>query len=267
MSKRELLNLRSQFQLLLQDPYNAMPPHMPVGRTIAEPLYIHGGVGRKEVRERVYAVMEEVGLPASLYQNLLVGMSAGQRQRVNLARALILKPRLLILDETLSALDQVEQSILLDLFERLQAQHGYTYIFISHDLAMVRRACTRIGVMYLGKIVEIARNQSVFFDPGHPYTKALLSAVPTIEQRRYNAEECLLEGEPPSPIDIPSGCSFKPRCPLAFERCWTEEPELIVREGGGKSACLLANESEEGLVEAARGNLERRTKEGSLVEG
>jgi len=267
MSKRELLNLRSQFQLLLQDPYNAMPPHMPVGRTIAEPLYIHGGVGRKEVRERVYAVMEEVGLPASLYQNLLVGMSAGQRQRVNLARALILKPRLLILDETLSALDQVEQSILLDLFERLQAQHGYTYIFISHDLAMVRRACTRIGVMYLGKIVEIAGNQSVFFDPGHPYTKALLSAVPTIEQRRYNAEECLLEGEPPSPIDIPSGCSFKPRCPLAFERCWTEEPELIVREGGGKSACLLANESEEGLVEAARGNLERRTKEGSLVEG
>jgi peptide/nickel transport system ATP-binding protein len=231
---------------------------MPVGRTIAEPLYIHGVANRKEARERVLAVMNEVGLPASLHDNLLIGLSAGQRQRINLARALVLEPRLLILDETLSALDQVEQSRLLEIFDRLQAEHGFTYIFISHDLAMVRRACTRIGVMYLGKVVEIADNHTVFFNPGHPYTKALLSAVPTIEPRRYDAKECLLEGEPPSPINIPPGCSFKPRCPLAFERCWTEEPALIERKAGGKSACFWANASESELLEAARAGRARR---------
>ncbi|MGD9537454.1 MAG: ABC transporter ATP-binding protein [Alphaproteobacteria bacterium] len=258
MGGRKLLELRRRFQLLLQDPYNAMPPHMPVGRTIAEPLLIHGGLGRKQIRERVLAVMNEVGLPPSLYDSLLVGLSAGQRQRINLARAMVLEPRLLILDETLSALDQVEQSRLLDLFDRLQAEHRFTYIFISHDLAMVRRACTRIGVMYLGKVVEIADNHTVFFNPGHPYTKALLSAVPTIEPRRYDANECLLEGEPPSPIDIPPGCSFKPRCPLAIERCWQEEPPLIAREAGGRSACLLANASDRELAAAAAENRARR---------
>jgi peptide/nickel transport system ATP-binding protein len=258
MGRRKILELRRRFQLLLQDPYNAMPPHMPVGRTIAEPLHIHGGLSRKQIRERVLSVMNEVGLPASLYDNLLVGLSAGQRQRINLARALVLEPRLLILDETLSALDQVEQSRLLDIFDRLQAEHRFTYIFISHDLAMVRRACTRIAVMYLGKVVEIADNHTVFFNPGHPYTKALLSAVPTIEPRRYDANECLLEGEPPSPIDIPPGCSFKPRCPLAFERCWQEEPALLARDGRGLSACFFANASEQELIAAAEENRARR---------
>lgn len=241
MDRRQLLQLRRRFQLLLQDPYNAMPPHMPVGRTIAEPLRIHGLGSRKEVREHVLSVMNEVGLPSSLHESFLMGLSAGQLQRVNLARALVLKPQLLILDETLSALDQVEQWRLLEIFERLQAEYGFTYIFISHDLAMVRRACSRIAVMYLGKIVEIADNETVFFDPGHPYTRALLSAVPTIEQRRYNTKECLLEGEPPSPINIAPGCTFRPRCPLAFERCRTEEPPLFIRATGGRSACFLAS--------------------------
>jgi len=258
MNRRKLLDLRCQFQLLLQDPYNAMPPHMPVGRIIAEPLLVHRQGSRKEVREHVLEVMNEVGLAASLYESLLVGLSAGQRQRINLARALVLRPRLLILDETLSALDQVEQSRLLEIFERLQAEHGFTYIFISHDLAMVRRACSRIAVMYLGKIVELADNQTVFFNPGHPYTKALLSAVPTIEQRRYDTKECLLEGEPPSPIDIPPGCSFKPRCPLAFERCWNEEPALIERQARGHSACFWANATEAELIDAARTGRVRR---------
>jgi peptide/nickel transport system ATP-binding protein len=252
MNRRELLDLRRRFQLLLQDPYNSMPPHMPVGRTIAEPLHIHGAGGRREIHEQVLSVMNEVGLPPSLRESFLVGLSAGQLQRVNLARALVLKPHLLILDETLSSLDQVEQSRLLELFERLQAEHGFTYIFISHDLAMVRRACTRIAVMYLGKIVELADNQTVFFNPGHPYTKALLSAVPTIESRRYDTRTCLLEGEPPSPIGIPPGCSFRPRCPLAFNRCRIEEPALIERTGGGVSACFWANASEGELAAAAR---------------
>jgi peptide/nickel transport system ATP-binding protein len=251
MGRRELLSLRSRFQLLLQDPYNAMPPHMPVGRTIAEPLHIHRQGSRREIQEQVLAIMDVVGLPPSLHDSFLVGLSAGQLQRVNLARALVLKPQLLILDETLSSLDQVEQSRLLDLFESLQAEHGFTYIFISHDLAMVRRACTRIAVMYLGKIVELADNRTVFFEPGHPYTKALLSAVPTIEPRRYDSKSCLLEGEPPSPIGIPPGCSFRPRCPLAFDRCRLEEPPLIVRRAGGESACFWANASANELTAAA----------------
>ncbi|MBT4428553.1 MAG: ABC transporter ATP-binding protein [Rhodospirillaceae bacterium] len=256
---RELIGLRRRFQLLLQDPYNALPPHMPVGRTIAEPLIIHGGLSRNEIRDRVRAVMVEVGLPDSIYGDLLVGLSAGQRQRINLARALVLEPQLLILDETLSALDQVEQSRLLETFERLQQEHGFTYIFISHDLAMVRRACTRIAVMYLGKVVELADNHSVFFDPGHPYTRALLSAVPTIEERRYDAKECLLEGEPPSPIGIPPGCSFMARCPLAMQHCVQNEPPLEARKQG-VSACFRANASDQELVEAARENQELRKK-------
>ncbi len=254
MNRRKLLDLRHRFQLLLQDPYNAMPPHMPVGRTILEPLLIHGGMGKRAMRERVLDVMHEVGLPHEIYNHLQVGLSAGQRQRINLARALVLEPRLLILDETLSALDQVEQSRLLEIFDKLQAEHGFTYIFISHDLAMVRRACTRIAVMYLGKIVEIADNRTVFFDPGHPYTKALLSAVPTIEQRRYDAKECLLEGEPPSPIGIPPGCSFNSRCPLAFDRCTTEEPALADRGAQGMTACHWGNATEDELAAAAAAN-------------
>ena len=259
MKRRDIIALRRRFQLLLQDPYNALPPHLAVGRTIAEPLIIHGGVNSKEIRDRVRAVMAEVGLSDSLYGDLLVGLSAGQRQRINLARALVLEPQLLILDETLSALDQVEQSRLLETFERLQQEHGFTYIFISHDLAMVRRACTRIAVMYLGKVVELADNHSVFFDPGHPYTRALLSAVPTIEERRYNAEECLLEGEPPSPIGIPPGCSFMARCPLAMEQCVKDEPSLEARKRG-VSACFRANDSDQELVEAARQNKELRAR-------
>lgn len=259
MNRRRLLELRHRFQLLLQDPYNAMPPHMPVGRTILEPLLIHGGLGRRAMRDRVLEVMDEVGLPRALYDHLQVGLSAGQRQRINLARALVLEPRLLILDETLSALDQVEQSRLLEIFDRLQAEHGFTYIFISHDLAMVRRACTRIAVMYLGKIVELADNHSVFFNPGHPYTKALLSAVPTIEERRYDARECLLEGEPPSPIGIPPGCSFNSRCPLAFDRCTSEEPALAERGDGRMSACYWANAGDDELAAAAEANRAWRT--------
>jgi peptide/nickel transport system ATP-binding protein len=183
--------------------------------------------------------MAEVGLDPTLYGELPVGLSAGQRQRVNVARAMVLEPKLLILDETLSALDQTEQGRLLDLFDRLQAQHGFTYVYISHDLAMVRRVCTRVAVMYLGEVAELADNETLFFNPGHPYSKALLSAVPTVEERRYRTEDCRLEGEPPSPIDIPPGCSFAPRCPHAFARCDAERPQLLARAGRNLAACFL----------------------------
>lgn len=226
-----LLALRRSLQLVLQDPYASMPPRMTIGRIIEEALLVHGlGGGARGRRARVLDAMGEVGLAAELHGQLPVGLSAGQRQRVNIARAMILEPKLLILDETLSSLDQTEQSRLLDLFERLQAQHGFTYVFISHDLAMVRRVCGRVAVMYLGEVVELAANRTLFFDPGHPYSRALLSAVPTIEARPYRTEDCLLEGEPPSPIDIPAGCSFASRCPHAFDRCRAEAPALLARQ-------------------------------------
>jgi peptide/nickel transport system ATP-binding protein len=242
MSARQILGLRKRFQLLLQDPYSAIPPHLHIGRTIAEALRVHGGLSRKEIDERVRSAMAEVGLPADLRDSLPVGLSAGQRQRVNIARAMVLEPELLILDETLSALDQVEQRKLLALFERLQARHGITYIFISHDLSMVRRVCNRIAVMYLGRIVELASNESTFFNPGHPYTRALLSAVPVIEEKPYKTETYLLEGEPPDPIDIPPGCSFRTRCPFAFDPCASDDPLLLPRGPSDFAACHLAGE-------------------------
>lgn len=234
-----LLGLRRRFQLLLQDPYNAIAAHSSIGRTISEPLLIHGLGSRQEIEKKVKDVMAEVGLSPALYDQLPVGLSAGQRQRVNIARALVLEPELLILDETLSSLDQVEQAKLLDLFEALQVKRGITYVYISHDLAMVRRVCARIAVMYLGRIVELADNETMFGRSAHPYTRALLSAVPTVEEKPYRTETYLLEGEPPDPIDIPAGCSFRTRCPFAFDRCATDDPTQIVREDGNASACHL----------------------------
>ncbi|MEI4488016.1 ABC transporter ATP-binding protein [Frigidibacter sp. MR17.14] len=238
-SPARLRALRRRFQLVLQDPYGSLPPQSSIGAILEEPLKIHSIGNRAERRERARAVMHEVGLPEALYDELPTGLSAGQRQRLNVGRAMVLEPRLLIMDETLSALDQTEQGKLLDLFEKLQAQHGFTYIFISHDLAMVRRVCSRIAVMYLGETVEVAPNERLFFDPGHPYSRALLSAAPTLETRRYDPKDCLLEGEPASPIDLPPGCAFASRCPQAFARCRTENPGLTTRGGRALAACFL----------------------------
>jgi len=251
LSKRQLITKRNEFQLLLQDPYNALPPRTTVGRIIEESLRIRGRIPFKELRAKVTAVMSEVGLPAALYDELPVALSTGERQRISIARALILNPRLLILDETLSALDQREQSKLIELFSWLQQKNDLTYVFISHDLAMVRRVCTRIAVMYLGEMVEIADNRDLFFDPQHPYTKALLSAAPTLEEKPLEARDLLLEGEPPSPIDIPPGCSFASRCPHAFARCRTETPALKARGPRRLAACHLLDAEAEPTLAAA----------------
>lgn len=246
LSARDLLEKRGEFQLLLQDPYNALPPRSTVGRMIEESLLIRGGISAKALRTRVLAAMAAVGLPANLYDQLPNALSTGERQRISIARALILSPKLLILDETLSALDQREQAKLIELFATLQEQNDLTYLFISHDLAMVRRVCTRIAVMYLGEMVEIADNHDLFFKPQHPYTKALLSAAPTLEDKPFNPADYLLEGEPPSPIDIPPGCSFASRCPQAFGRCRVETPLLRERAPGRLAACHLLDEAEAG---------------------
>lgn len=243
MNSRELKALRSQFQLVLQDPFTSLPGHKTVGEIISEPLQIHGiGSGGKR-QERLHEVMHEVGLPEGSELKLPYQLSASQRQRVNIARATVLSPKLLILDETLSSLDQVEQARLLDLFDDLQRRRRYTYIFISHDLALVRRACSRVMVMYLGRVVEMAENEKLFFDPQHPYSRALLSAMPTLEENRFDARECLLEGEPPSPVNIPPGCSFRTRCPHAMEICGKVEPTPEIR-GLNQVACYLAHERE-----------------------
>ena len=237
-----LLAMRRRFQLLLQDPYNSIRSNVSIGETIAEPLRIHGLASGGELRERVSATMEEVGLSAGLYDALPVGLSAGQRQRVNIARAMVLEPNLLILDETLSALDQVEQARLLDLFADLQRRHGITYLYISHDLAMVRRACARIAVMYLGRIVEIGDNGTIFDRPAHPYTRTLLSSVSTVEAKPFLPKDYLMEGEPPDPIQIPQGCSFQSRCPFVMDICRKVDPELAAKTGGSAAACHLGIE-------------------------
>ena len=236
----DLVDLRRSFQLLLQDPYSSLPARMPVGRIIAEPLLIHRSCPKKELRERVHAAMAEVGLDGKLENQLTVGLSAGQRQRISIARALVLEPKLLILDETLSALDPVEQSKLLDLFGRLQRDHGFTYIFISHDMALVRKVCHRIAVMYLGKVVELADNASLFENPGHPYSRALLSAVPTLDDHPFKTEDHLLDGEPPSPVHIPRGCTFRSRCPAAMAECAVTDPEPTAWSEQAVIACHLA---------------------------
>ena len=242
LNRRELTKMRRSFQLLLQDPYSSLPARMPVGRIIAEPLLIHGIRPKGEIKKRVRAAMTEVGLDHSLENRLTVGLGAGDRQRINIARALVLEPKLMILDETLSALDQIEQARLFELFDRLQKAHGFTYIFISHDLALVRKVCHRIAVMYLGRVVELADNRTLFENPSHPYSRALLSAIPTLDEHPFKARDYLLEGEPPSPVHIPPGCSYRSRCPSALEQCKTHDPGARLAPGGGLVCCHLINE-------------------------
>ncbi len=235
----ELTKLRQSFQLLLQDPYSSLPSRMSVGRIISEPLLIHNLCSKAEMRGRVLAAMDEVGLERSLENQLTVGLSAGQRQRINIARALVLKPKLMILDETLSALDQIEQSKLFELFDKLQKAHGFTYIFISHDMALVRKVCHRIAVMYLGRIVELTDNKTLFENPSHPYSKALLSAVPTLDDHPFKSTDYLLEGEPPSPVHIPAGCVFRTRCPVSMDVCKSVDPKSKYLADGGQISCHL----------------------------
>ena len=240
LNRNERFSLRRRFQLLLQDPYNSIPPHLTVGRTIIDPLLIHQKISRKEARKKAETAMQEVGLSTGLFEELPGSLSAGERQRVSIARALVLEPEIMILDETLTSLDHGEQNALLGLFGELQKNYNFTYIFISHDLAMVRRACDRVAVMYLGEIVELGDTVQIFELPTHPYTQALLSALATLEDKPFRQKDCLLDGEPPSPINLPSGCSFANRCPHAFDRCHVENPGLTPIARGGMRACHMA---------------------------
>ena len=236
---------RRDLQVVFQDPYSSLDPRFPVHEIVAEPLRIHG----RYSPEQVDALLQHVGLSAEAGRRLPAQFSGGQRQRIAIARALALKPDILILDEAVSALDVSIQAQIINLLQSLQAELGLTYLFISHDLSVVRHISDEVAVMYLGSIVEIGPTGRVFEAPAHPYTAALLSAVPHPERAGAASPRRSARGEIPDPLSPPSGCAFRTRCPRAVELCAEQAPELLARTGAGHlSACHFAGET---LTQAA----------------
>ncbi|CUS50333.1 Oligopeptide transport ATP-binding protein OppF (TC 3.A.1.5.1) [hydrothermal vent metagenome] len=232
--------MRQKMQMIFQDPQDSLNPRMTVGSIISEPLLEHTQASGSQRTERVEELLQAVGLNANYMNRYPHEFSGGQRQRIGVARALALNPEFIICDEPIAALDVSIQAQVVNLLEDLQEKFGLTYLFISHDLGMIRHIARRVAVMYLGHIVEIATSQDLYRRPQHPYTQALLSAVPTHDPvREQTRERIILTGDVPSPADPPSGCPFRTRCPSAESKCAEEVPELRQIGTGHRVACHL----------------------------
>ena len=243
LSTRQMREKRREMQVIFQDPYSSLNPRMTAGNIIGEPLIVHGLVhGKAEYRERVADLLQNVGLNPYMADRFPHEFSGGQRQRIGVARALSVGPKFIVADEPVSALDVSIQAQIINLLEDLQEQFGLTYLFIAHDLSVVRHISDRVGVMYLGHLMELAERNEIYVNPLHPYTRALLSAVPipdpVIDAQR---ERILLTGEVPSPLNPPSGCVFHPRCPIANDDCQRYLPELREVEPNHWAACIRAD--------------------------
>nr|WP_281289831.1 dipeptide ABC transporter ATP-binding protein [Nocardioides rubriscoriae] len=244
LSTRELKPYRSDVQMIFQDPYSSLNPRHTVGTIVGAPLVIHDVVPKKQVLTRVQELLEVVGLNPEHYNRYPNEFSGGQRQRIGIARALALQPKLMVADEPVSALDVSIQAQVVNLLQDLQREFGIAFLFIAHDLSIVRHFCPEVAVMYLGKIVEIGDRDSIYGHSYHPYTQALLSAVPDVKQAAIGGrrERIMLEGDVPSPINPPSGCHFRTRCPIAREICAKHEPPLLQVGKRHKVACHFPGE-------------------------
>jgi len=238
LGKRELRPFRREMQIIFQDPYSSLNPRMSVGDIVGEPLLVHGIAGSKEREAMVAKLFDRVGLRSSQMRNYPHEFSGGQRQRIGIARALALNPKLIIGDEPVSALDVSIQAQVINLLMDLQNELGLSYLFIAHDLAVVEHISHRVAVMYLGKIVEYAETRELFKNPQHPYTEALLSAVPVPDPRRKR-KKLIVQGDVPSPVNQPSGCHFHTRCPYAVERCKVDRPVPKMVSPGHMVSCHL----------------------------
>jgi peptide/nickel transport system ATP-binding protein/oligopeptide transport system ATP-binding protein len=240
LSQRRMRPLRREMQMIFQDPYASLNPRKTVEQIVGQPFAIHGGLSSREAKQRVKELLEIVGLSREHSSRYPHEFSGGQRQRIGIARALALNPKLIVCDEPVSALDVSVQAQILNLLRSLQDEFDLTYVFISHDLSVVRQICNRIAVMYLGRIVELADSEEIFEHPRHPYTAMLISAVPRLSSDGGRRKRIVVSGDVPSPIDPPSGCVFHPRCPRSHEgHCDTVEPKLDVATGpsGHVAAC------------------------------
>ncbi len=240
LSHQELKPLRTELQMIFQDPFSSLNPRMTVGDIVGEPLLIHGMGTKQERTEKVMAMLEKVGMKPEHRTRYPHAFSGGQRQRIGIARALIMNPKLVVCDEAVSALDVSVQAQVINLLQDLQQDLGLTYIFIAHDLSVVKHICDRIAVMYAGRMVELAASKDLFANPRHPYTRALLSAVPNPDpDEPMNME---LSGEVADPAKLPPGCSFHPRCTFCIDRCKEAVPELVSGENGRQVACIRSRE-------------------------
>ncbi|THB72797.1 MAG: dipeptide ABC transporter ATP-binding protein [Gammaproteobacteria bacterium] len=241
LNKNDMVSLRRELQIIFQDPFASLNARHTVGIILQEPFVIHKMGTEEQRREWVFGLLQKVGLPKDSYFRYPHEFSGGQRQRIGIARAIALKPKMIVCDEPVSALDVSVQSQVINLLLELQKEMGLALIFIAHDLAVVRHVSDRVAVMYLGKIVETASAQQIYQDPKHPYTQSLIESIPVADPKTKK-EKHRLKGEVPSPINPPSGCYFHTRCPQCFERCKLEQPQLQEHQQGHQVACHLLDE-------------------------